>query len=117
MTPQSPEYEFGGTAEQRLEKLIFYAVRHGNILSHHATSIEDIRARLLSLEEDRQRRAVQDARTEERDKALLAEMEYVKKSLNALKGVLNKAVAIIFGAILLAVVKWVLEGGLSGVGS
>lgn len=114
MTPSKPEYEFSGNPESKLEKLIFYMIRHGGSISTLTDDVLDIRARLRTLEEDRHARAVADARAEERDKNLLQEMEYVKRSLRDLKGVLNKALAVIFGAILLAVVKWVLDGNLGG---
>jgi DNA-binding transcriptional MerR regulator len=114
MSPEIQQNEFGGTAESRIEKLIFYATRHGMLLSNMGLSIEDIRSRLRVLEEDRQRNAIQDARREEQDKALLNELKALKDQVLAMKGVVNKAVGVIFGAVLLAVIKWMLDGNLVG---
>lgn len=114
MSPDRASFEFGDSTEQRVERLIHYAIRQGNTTSVIVEDISDIKRRLAALEQDRQARAVADARAEERDKNLMQEITYVKDSLKALKSVMNKATAIIFGAVLLAVVKWVLDGNLGG---
>lgn len=112
MTPQTMENDFGGTPEQTLDRLKYYATRHGAAITQLTDSMQDVRVRLQSLEDDRNRRNISDARQEERDLALQNELKYLKEAVQGLKGILNKAVAIISGAVLLALVNWALSGKL-----
>lgn len=112
MAPEIQENDLGGTLEHRVERLQYYATRQGHSISEISRGLEDVRRRMSALEEDRHARAVADARAEEREKAMLSELVYVKEALKALKGVLNKAIGVIFTAVALATVNWVLTGSL-----
>lgn len=115
MSPSTQENDFGGTPEERIARLIFYATRHGIILSTMNESLVDVRARLASLEEDRHRRAVEDAREGERDVALKKALADLQQEVKGMKGVVVKAAVVVLGTVLVALVKWVLTGNLSGV--
>lgn len=124
MTPQTLENDFSGTTDQRVEKLIYYATRHGMALSHLTDAHDDLLLRLRRLEEERERRAIVEAREEERSKALMDKLVFMQKSIDdtrsnlndkidGLKRIGSKALGIALGAVLLTAVKWVLEGGLT----
>ena len=112
MSPEVQQNEFGGSAEHRIERLIFYATRHGMLLTQFGSSLDDVRLRLRGLEEARQRSEVEDARRQEQDKALTAELKGLKEQIAAMRGVVYKAAGIIGGAVAIAIVKWMLGGGL-----
>lgn len=114
MTPTTQENDFSGTTEQRVERLIFYATRHSMLMTTFSESLSDVRVRLQSLEEDRARRAVSDAVSGERDKRLIEELSGVKKEVASMKGIVTKAVGLALATVLLAVIKWVLDGNLTG---
>lgn len=114
MPPSVQENDFGGTVEQRVERLIFYATRHSMLMTTFSESLSDVRVRLQSLEEDRARRAIADAVSGERDNNLIKELAALKEQVAGMKGIVNKAVAVILGSVLLAIVKWVLDGNLTG---
>lgn len=113
MTPETLENDFSGDVEQKVNRLVYYATRHGSAIAALTDGLQDIRVRVQALEEERHKRAIDDARQEERDKALQEELKSLKEAVNSLKGIVNKAVSIIFGAVLLAFVAWVLKGGLA----
>ncbi len=117
MAPEVQEFDFGGTMEHRVEKLIFYATRQGNSITQAMQAVADMQTRLKALEEERQRYAVERARAEERDKAVMARLEAIEKSVDGLKAVLNKAIAVIATGIGLALLNWMLSGGLRATGA
>ncbi len=114
MAPEVQENEFSGSVEHRLERLIFYATRHGMLITQFSGSLDDVRHRIGRLEDDRQRREINDARVEEQTKAMTAALKGLQDQVAGMKSVMNKAVGIIAGALLLALIKWVLDGNLAG---
>lgn len=114
MSPEIQQNEFGGSVENRIEKLIFYATRHGMLLTNFSSSLDDVRLRLRSLEEHRQKDEIQDARREEQDKALIAELKGLKDQVAAMRGVVNKGIMLVAGTVGVALVKWILSGNLVG---
>lgn len=113
MAPETQEHDFGGSAEARIERLIFYATRHGMLFTQMGESLQDVRSRLHALEEDRMLRRETAARDEERDLALQADLKALKEAVNGFKGIINKIVALVFSGIGVAFLAWVLKGGLS----
>lgn len=113
MSPEIQQNEFGGDADHKIERLIFYATRHGMLLSRFGSDLDDVRQRLRGLEEDRQRSDIAAARREEQDKVMVAKLQELTTMVTAMRGVLNKAISVIAIAVLMAVVKWVLSGGLT----
>lgn len=114
--------EFSGTVEERLDKVIFYTVRHADIQTHLARRQNSLSDRLQKLEELSHLRAIAEAREDERDKRLADKLEAMTASIKAtndevskLKAIGAKALWIFAGALLLAAARWVLAGGLNGV--
>lgn len=115
MSPQTQENDFSGTLEDKVNRLIFYATRHSMVLSSQQASVEDVQKRLQTLEETNAKRTIVEAVAEERQKATLKEISELRDAVNAMKGVVTKAAWIIIGAVLLAVARFMLSGGLVGV--
>ncbi len=109
--PEVQENEFKGTLDQKIERLVFYATRHGMMLTAFNESLQDVQARLRSLEDDRARRAVQDARQEEQHKAVLLALASLQTTVGEQKGLIYKAIGIIVTGVMLAVLNLVLVKG------
>lgn len=114
MAPEVQENEFGGSLDEKVSRLVFYATRHGMMLTNFSTDLRDVQARLRTLEEDRYHRQVLDARQEERDKAMLEKMDNLTKIVGEQKSLIYKAVGVILGAIALAFANFIVRGGLNG---
>lgn len=107
---------------QRLEALEKYARTHGEALTSLTDRTGDHGKRLDRLEELAQARAITEAREDERDKALYRRLDEMdakiekmskdtKADIAAIRGPLVKAVGIVLGAILLAIVTFMVAGG------
>lgn len=120
MTPRIQENEFDGSPERQIERLKYYATRHGETLSHLSESQREHHERIAALEADRHQRDIYAVRTEEQYKRLenmiaslqlaITEARAETKELKKLGG---KALWVFIGAIVLAAAKWIIDGGLA----
>lgn len=89
---------------------------HAKSLSVLVIEVGKLDIRLTALEKAEMARVIQDAREEERDKALNKRLDSIDENIKKIIGDRSKVLWAIGLAILAIVVKWALEGGLiSGV--
>lgn len=115
MSPTTQENDFSGTLEQKVDRLVHYATRHSMILTNQQETVIDVQKRLALLEDAEAKRLVREARLEEQNKALVDKIGDLKGAVDGMKGVVTKAAWIIIGAVLLALVRFMLAGGIAGV--
>lgn len=106
----------------RLEALEVYARTHGESITALTGTAVEQEKRIARLEELAQSRAITEAREDERDKALYRRLDLMdaeiaalrtetRKEFGAIKGVAARALGIFFGALILAVVAFLVSGG------
>ena len=112
MAPSTQENDFSGTVEEKVNRLVHYATRHSMILTTQQETVIDVQKRLALLEDAEAKRLVREARLEEQNKALVDKLGDLRTAVDSMKGVVTKAAWIIIGAVLLAVVRFMLSGSL-----
>lgn len=95
-----------------LKRIDHYLTRHGEILSSYADRMALMDARLKLVEEYTVTRKIAEAREDERDKALYTRLDRIERDIDGIKGLGAKALWVIGSAVLVALVAFVLKGGL-----
>jgi chromosome segregation ATPase len=121
MNTRVQENEFDGPLERQVERLKYYATRHGETLTHLSESQREHHERLAALEADRHQRDIYAVRTEEQYRhlermiaSLQGAIKEARDETKALKQLGGRALWVFISAIILAAAKWVLDGGLAG---
>lgn len=109
------QHEFIGTTEQRVERLIYYAMRQGEGHTALQNRQNALSNRIEKLEALAQERAIIEARENARDERVLERIDALATEVNKLKAIGAKAIWIFVGALCLAFARWVLAGGLNAV--
>lgn len=112
--------EFSGPIEERVDKLIFYAVRGAESHTHLQRRQNALSDRLAQLENAERLRQVAEAREDERDKRLADKLEDMTTAIKEVGDEVDKiknlgwwALRIFVAAFLLAAANAILKGGLS----
>ena len=120
MAPRIQENEFDGSTDRQIERLKFYATRHGETISHLTESQREHHERIAALEADRHQRDIYAVRIEEQFRRLeslismlQASVQEARNETKELKKLGGKALWVFIGAIVLAAAKWIIDGGLA----
>jgi uncharacterized protein (DUF3084 family) len=117
---QVQQFEFIGSTDDKVAKLVFYATRQGEGLMALQRRQNAVSDRVSKLEEREHIRQLAEAREDERDKRLDDRLAAMTKSIDAtrdevdkIKGLGYKALWVFGGAILLALANALIKGGLA----